>query len=999
MTGLQPPSGAAALPPLVVIGASAGGITSIQQLFEALGAPLPFAFIVLQHLPPGSPSGLSGLLELWTAMPVEAATDGTQPSAATVHLPSPDDILTLGDQRFRTRPAAGGQRRPGADAIDAFLESLSPLEAARTVAIILSGSGMDGTAGAIQVRQAGGTVIVQDPLTAAYESMPNAVVQRGLHHLALPVADIARYLLGCAAPDHAWPTTALQQTPLAVTLEHILALIRRQAAFDFSGYKTSPLLWRIQQRMEIRRVWAFSDYADLLEDDPAELVALVKGIPVHVTEFFRDPEVWEVLGEQVLLPLLSRPDAEPLRVWIPACSTGEEAYSMAMLLEELRTRHGCTTEAQLFATEPVPEMLARASRGLYRGSELATLAPARRERFFYAVDGAFRVRRSLREHMVFAVQDLLLDPPLATMDLISCRNLLIYLDPETIDFVLQVLHGALKPGGYLLLGKSEAYPLTRRGFAPVALRWNLHRKTGPLPDQPPALPQRGGQRTPSSAEAQRSALEQFELPSVLVDVEGQVLRVYGNTEAFLGLAAGEPSYRLLDLVPRPWVAHLRHHLTRALHGGKPSLIAGLPDRFAGQLSVTLRITPLDGAGQHDQVLVSFIRQTGEPSLPALAAGPGAVVRVEEADWREAIRLSQEELEASREELQALNEELKALNDELKDTNESLLLSNADLNQANGSLQEHIEQLQMQRRVLSSGAVMTLCLDEALKIRWFTPAMAELLPLRQADTGRHVRDLVPRFQDPALFEDIGAVLQGSAPRTAVVPSQDERWFLRRISADPGDVRPVSGVAITFADITLRTRAELALRERERQLKRSQHWLLAQKEAFQSAMKGQALCLSLGILTRALISESGDQRRCAFYLAEGKTLTHVVGMAEGYARVVNGMVISSDSLACGLAVAQGEPVITRDVLEEPRWNDLAWLARQFDFRGCWSFPVKTAAGESLGSLAMYFEHPHLPDAVDLELAAAFTHTAAIIIWRHLQTGGEQPASAEAVYPARG
>ena len=279
MTRLQSPAEAVALPPLIVIGASAGGITALQQLFEALGAQLPFAFVVLQHLPPGSPSGLSGLLRKWTAMPVQPAAHDGRPQAGTVHLPAPEDILSLEDQRFNTRPAEGGQRRPGTDAIDAFLESLSPREAARTVAVILSGSGMDGTAGAIHIRQCGGTVIVQDPRTAAYESMPNAVVQRGLHHLTLPVEDIARYLRDCAAPDHAWPTATQQPTPLSETLKQILDLIRRQAAFDFSGYKTSPLLWRIQQRMEVRRVWAFGDYAALLEDDPAELVALVKGIP------------------------------------------------------------------------------------------------------------------------------------------------------------------------------------------------------------------------------------------------------------------------------------------------------------------------------------------------------------------------------------------------------------------------------------------------------------------------------------------------------------------------------------------------------------------------------------------------------------------------------------------------------------------------------------------------------------------------------------------------
>lgn len=986
MTRLQSPPEAVPLPPLVVIGASAGGIGVIQQLFEALGAELPFAFIVLQHLPPGSPSGLSGLLQRWTAMPVQAAERGSHPWPARVHLPSPDAILTLEDSRFHTRPADGGQRRPGTDAIDAFLESLSPLDAARTVTVILSGSGMDGTAGAIHIRQCGGTVIVQDPATAAYESMPNAISQRGLHQLALPVEGIARYLRECAAPDHAWPTAAQPPTALEETLKQILDLIRRQAAFDFTGYKTSPLLWRIQQRMEVRRIWAFNDYAALLEDDPAELVALVKGIPVHVTEFFRDPEAWDTLAEEVLLPLLEQTDAEPLRIWIPACSTGQEAYSMAMLLDELRSAHGHTREAQLFATEPAPEMLARASRGAYRGTELATLSPVRRERFFYAVDGAFRVKRALRESMVFAIQDLLLDPPLASMDLISCRNLLIYLEPETIDLVLQVLHGALRPGGYLLLGRSEAYSLHRRGFEPLSLRWNLHRKAGSLAEQRSLSRPVRPARTTRAAEAERNALEHFKLPSALIDVEGQVLRLYGNTSGFLGLPAGEPSYRLLDLVPQPWVAHLRHQLTRALHGGRPSLIAGLPDRFDPRLSVTLRLTPLDGPGQHDQVLVSFIRQTSEPGSPALATTPSDAVHVEEADWREAIRLSQEELEASREELQALNEELKALNDELKDANEHLQLSNEDLNQANNSLQGHIEQLQMQRRVLSSGSVMTLCLDVTLRIRWFTPAMSELLPLRQADTGRQVQDLVPKFLDPALFDDIRQVLEDGGARTAVVSAHDGRWFLRRICPDPGDDQALIGVALTFADITLRTQAELALRERERQLKRNQQWLTAQKEAFQSAMKGESLSQSLGILVRALVTEAGDQRRCAFYLAQGDTLTHVVGMAEGYAQAVEGFIISEDSLSCGLAVARGEPVLTGDVLEEPLWKPWSWLARRYDFRGCWSFPVKTAEGKSLGSLAMYFQNPQLPDAVDLELAAAFTHTAAIIIWRHLQADDE-------------
>jgi two-component system, chemotaxis family, CheB/CheR fusion protein len=272
--------------------------------------------------------------------------------------------------------------------------------------------------------------------------------------------------------------------------------------------------------------------------------------------------------------------------------------------------------------------------------------------------------------------------------------------------------------------------------------------------------------------------------------------------------------------------------------------------------------------------------------------------------------------------------------------------------------------------------MTLFLDQGLKLRWFTPAVRSVIPLTQGDVGRLVTDLVPRFTDREFFRDIHDVLNAAGLREAVVRADDDRRYLRKIYPHVAESGKIAGVAITFADITEREQAELALR-------RNQAWLSAQKEAFQAAMNGASLRESLGTLIGALVAQAPDDRRCAFYIADGQVLRHVVGMPDSYAQCVDGFMISPESLACGLAVATGKPVITHDVLDEPRWQPWSWLAHQFHYRGCWSFPVETSEGNLVGSLAMYFEHPHAPSPVDLELAAAFTHTAGIIIWRHIQS----------------
>ncbi|WP_250528628.1 CheR family methyltransferase [Caballeronia sp. ATUFL_F1_KS4A] len=786
--------------PIVAVGASAGGITALQKLFRGLPAPVPFAIVVLQHLPAGSPSALPALIAKCTHLPVRAATAGVRPEANRVYFPSPEHVLTLEDGVFATRPAQGGSRRPGIDTIDSFLESLALREQPPSIAVILSGTGMDGTAGAVRIRQAGGVVIVQDPLTALHDGMPNAVIRRGIHHHILPVGAIGQQLVACTDRDYAAPVSATQATDdVTASLHRIISLVRMHAGFDLSGYKPSPLLWRIQQRMDVRKVWRFDDYASLLEDDLIELEALVRKIPLHVTEFFRDADAWETLRHDVLEPLLFQTQGRrSIRVWTTACATGEEAYSVAMLLDDISRERKQSSDFKLFATDAAPELVALASRGVFRKESLGGLSKAQQSRYFYEVDGAFRVKRALREKLVFVPQDLIADPPLSGLDLVTCRNLLIYLAPETVKDVLNVLHGSLREGGFLFLGRSEALPLDGHGFESVSRKWNIYRKTGPMPTAPRISHARTVRHAAALPRAAlRVAYERFDIPSVLTDQKGNVLRTYGRTSGILALPPGEPSLNVIHLVPQPWAACLRQGMLQAVHEERSLILTVSQDGASASTSMNIRVTPLRNAEDRpcDRLLVSFIR--GQDDGRALAADGSSLLRddlgaAESMDWKDEARISREEVDASHEELLALNEELKA-------SNEQLARSIEDLDRSNTELQANIAELAMQHHVLLCAGVMTMFLDTALKLRWFTSSMRDVFPLRSGDTGRSIADLVPIFRDDDFYADIERVLHASKPLEAVIRDDRQRCFVRKIFPYSSDTGETVGVAVTFVDI--------------------------------------------------------------------------------------------------------------------------------------------------------------------------------------------------------
>lgn len=807
--------------PVIGIGASAGGITPLRSLFKTLPRQTGLAFVIVQHLHPEHPSQLAELLGKSTAMPVCEAVDGIAVQRDHIYIIPPGQVLTLEKGRLRCRPFSD-HAHVRIDIIDTFFKSLATDRGQQAIAVVLSGTGSDGAAGVSRIKQAGGRVFVQDPKTANHAGMPQAAIHTGAANHVLPVDAIAAELLRCTLPFSFRPKSdSAESEYTGQPLDEILTIIRRQAGFDLSGYKLTPLLWQIQQRMNARHIEQAQDYVALLQDDRAELETLIRDIPIHVTNFFRDAEAWDVLEREVIAPLIQNCAGDrPIRAWTPACSSGEEAYSLAILLAEQAKQIDRPVDFQIFATDAAPEVVARASRGQFSSTDVKLFSPERRKQFFYTVDKAYRIKKSLREKMVFAPQHLLEDPPFSDLDLITCRNLLIYLEPYAQKQVIALLHASLRMGGYLFLGIGESLSSKQQGFEVVSAQWRIYRKTGPVTDARIKFPKRLKrlQHTkPNEAFVSETAhwavLERFDLPSVLIDEQFNILRVYGDTDAFLRLPSGEPTLSLLKVVQPSLAAKLRSTAERAAVEHRPVSVDGLPDKERGNDSLSIRVMPFHCAGEENtfRLLVSFIRSTF-PRSPALMEGSGPASTKDEAagegfeNLSDRLRFTVEELQASREELQVLNEELRAVNDQLN-------ISNEEANEANAQLRDKIQELEMQSHVLSSGAVMTLFLDQELRIRWFTSAVCELFPLMSYDTGRLITELVPKFVDPHFSEDARAVMRTGHPLEAEVYSTAGRCYLRRIRPFRTGFEKTTGVAITFTDITERKQAEEALRESE------------------------------------------------------------------------------------------------------------------------------------------------------------------------------------------
>jgi two-component system CheB/CheR fusion protein len=826
--------------PVVGIGASAGGLDAFKRFFAAMPADNGLAFVLVPHLDPARKSLMVELLSRHTAMPVVEAEHGMAVEANHTYIIPPDKYMTIhGGVLELTGPV---ERRTSPTTIDHFLRSLADDQQERAICIILSGTGAHGTLGLKAVKAAGGMAMVQDPATAEHDRMPQNAVATGLADFILPVEQMPDALIQYVQHAYVNGGPRTEAAPEAADhLTQVLALLRARTRFDFRPYRKNMLARRIERRMGLNHIDSNLQYVAFLRDHPDEVKQLVKDLFISVTSFFRDPVAFEELATQVIAPLVrAKPADGVIRVWVPGCATGEEAYSLVILLLEQLAAARKNCQLQVFATDVDANALAVARRGIYPESIAADVTPERLGRYFTRLDEtSYQVSKQVREPVTFAAQNLITDAPFSRMDLVSCRNLLIYLEPEVQTKLVNLLHFALNEGGSLFLGPAESIGREIDLFEPVSKRWRIVRRIGltrpervefpivtgaeqPGPGSQPGEP--GGPRPFNLGElAHRLVLEELGPAAVLINRKGEVLYFLGPTGRYLELPSGEPTQDLMKMAREGLGIKLRAAVHQAMRDNEPVALTDVRVKRNGNycsVAVTVKPVPAPRSAE-GLLLVLFQDQPETGPSPSAAAEESVVQHLESAldAAKEDLQTTIEELESSNEELKASNEEVMSMNEELQSTNEELETSkeelqslNEELTTVNNQLQDKVHELEAANNdmanLLNCTDVATVFLDRAFRIKRFTPAAGRLFHFVAADLGRPLGDITARFSDPELLADAGQVLSQLTPREKEV-STAEGWWSRRIMPYRTQDDRVEGVVITFVDVSERKQAADAI----------------------------------------------------------------------------------------------------------------------------------------------------------------------------------------------
>jgi two-component system CheB/CheR fusion protein len=834
-------------PVVVGIGASAGGLESFKKFFDVMPSDTGLAFVLIQHLDPTHESMMVDLLGKHTKMNISQVTKETKIEPNHVYIAPAGKYLAVRNRVLvlSEPPERRGLRMP----IDNFFRSLAEDLRERAICIILSGTGTEGTLGLRAIKEQGGMAMVQEPATAPHDSMPRSAISTNLVDFILPVEEMSKvliryvqhpYLDGPSKPEIAPP-----QGP--DHLGAILAVIKARTRQDFRSYKKSTLTRRIERRMGLNHFLDTDDYVEYLRANPKEVSQLFKDLLIGVTGFFRESEAWDALSKQAIPSLVSSCAGDaPIRLWVPGCSTGEEAYSLVMLLldEVNRQEKGCPI--QVFATDIDEEALEFAREGIYPESIAADVPPEKLRRYFSKVDDHnYKVNKQLREPVVFAVQNLIGDAPFSKLDLISCRNLLIYLEPNVQQKVISLFHFGLKPGGYLFLGTSEGINRQEALFEPVLKKWQIYRRIGPShPDRiefPITMGAEGSKerrtlveigRRPSMAEVtQQALLQEFAPATVLVNRRFDVLFLTGPTSLYLELPPGAPTLDVMTLAQEGLRGKLRVALTEAARTDNRATARGARvKRNETYVAVTIGVRPVKVPQQEESLLlVTFVdepKPAPEPtqSVEAQGAAEYSQLRQLERDLqttREDLQSTIEELETSNEELKVSNEEIMSMNEELQSTNEELETSkeelqslNEELSTVNNQLQEKVTQLESTNNdmanLLANTDISTVFLNTEFRIKRYTPAATQLFKLIPTDIGRPIDDITSHVKDDSLLKDAQRVLDKLTPDEKEVRTNDDQYYLRRIVPYRTQDNRIDGVVITFANVSPIKRSEESLK---------------------------------------------------------------------------------------------------------------------------------------------------------------------------------------------
>lgn len=825
--------------PVVGIGTSAGGLAALTGFFGAVPPDCALAFIVVQHQDPAHESALAELLGRSSPLPVERLADDTTPMSGRVYV-APSNAVPI-FENGRIHLAAPAETRPQAP-IDRFFTSLAEDQGANAACVILSGAGTDGTRGLRAVKERGGITLAQ--ADAEYDSMMRSALGTGLLDYALPVnalpAKLVEYFAHLARVGG---DGALERARADVleTLPAICALLRDRTGHDFSGYKESTVIRRVQRRMQVLQVDDAAGFLSRLRGEPHEIDALFQDVLIGVTEFFRDPAVFAAL-ERLVVPRLLKdkgPD-DTIRVWVPACATGEEAYSIAILLHEKLAEGRATPTMQVFGSDIDEKALEIARFGRYPASSAGSIPPERLRRYFVREDGSYRVAGVLREMCLFAAHDVLRDPPFSRLDLVSCRNLLIYMNAPLQDRLLPLFHYALRQGGFLFLGTSEN--VTRRDglFAPLERGLPIFRRQqqaratlpafpmAPKAVQPqpfrPAVPEQGAESLRDLAE--RSVLERHTPVHVVINTAGDVLHASARTGDFLEMPSGTPDTNLFAMARHGLQHVLRAVVKRATDSGRVAVQERVPvPTAAGESTIDLVVQPLRRGGGADAVLLVVFREGSreyESDAAAESADPhSATIEHLEAELRASrhrLQTTTEELETSNGELKSANEELSSINEELHSSNEELESSteelqsiNEELETVNAELKARVDELDRANsdmaNLLSSTQIATVFLDRDLRVKSFTPAARDLFRLVDSDIGRPIAHIRARFLADALEGEVEEVLRNSTVVERRVDAlESDAHYIMRILPYRSSGDAIGGVVITFVDVGGVIRAE-------------------------------------------------------------------------------------------------------------------------------------------------------------------------------------------------
>jgi two-component system CheB/CheR fusion protein len=816
---------------IVGIGASAGGLEAFEQFFGNVPSDTGMAFVIVQHLDPTGHSAMPQILSRFTKMRIEVAENGVRVKPNSIYLLPPNKSMGIQNGALYLQEPARppGLRLP----IDFFFRSLAKEMGPDAIGIILSGTGTDGTLGLRAIKAELGTVFVQDPESARYDGMPLSAIDTGLADFILEPGEMPEKLIQFV--QHSVVNGAKFGVTIKEAVEplkEIFAILRTRTGHDFSRYKQTTIRRRLQRRMSVNQISDIAKYADFLKGNEDEVKALLKDLLISVTNFFRDPDAFEALKRQVNELIAGKPNGSDMRVWVAGCATGEEAYSVAIVIQECLGELEKHVQLQMYGTDIDIDALHVARTGKYAANIAADVTPERLRRFFIKENDTYHVRKEIRESIVFAPQDFIKDPPFSRMDLICCRNLLIYLEVDVQRRLLPLLHYALRPNGLLFLGPSETAGEAVDLFTLADRKWKIYQRREKLvsPERlqfPTAFAPRAlgstAEPVPAVSEAkvpelaEKIFLDHYAPTFAVVDERYHLVYVRGRTGRYLEIASGQPAWSVLDMAREGLRTELASAIHRAAAERKKIVHEGVRVRTDGGFqTLNLTVAPVTEPGIPPGLLIIVFQEVG-PTTEEGKVKPAAGGRKRITQLEEELRLTKENLQTTIEELEATNEELKSANEELQSNNEELQSTNEELDTSREELQSLNEELttlnaEIQdkndlltkanddlRNFLNRTDVALIFLDEDLKIRSYTPATSDVFHIRDIDVGRPLGEITSRLAYEGVVGDAQEVLRTMRPKEAEVRRKDGHWYKMRILPYLTAQNAVSGLVMSFLDV--------------------------------------------------------------------------------------------------------------------------------------------------------------------------------------------------------